>query len=99
MKNTHTITKAIYKSFAEQIAEDAIGRNYISDVFYVTDKDVEHRLELSLIIYRDRRSGEVTDIADVWWDSYTIETNEDGEPVLKINDFDMKLLYKELMGR
>ena len=28
-----------------------------------------------------------------------VETNENGEPVLKINDFDIKLLYKELMGR
>ena len=99
MKNPHTITKAIYKCFAEQIAECAVGRNYLSDVFYVTDKDVEHRLELSLIIYRDRRSGEVTDINDVWWDCCTIETNEDGAPLLKINDFDIALLYKELMGR
>ena len=99
MKNTHTITKAIYKSFAEQIVESAIGKNYTSGVFYITDREVMHRLELSLIIYRDENNGEVTDISDVWWDSYTIETNENGEPVLKINDFDIKLLYKELMGR
>lgn len=99
MKNLHTITNVIYNKFAEQIAARIIGRNYLSEVFTLTDGDVSHRLELSIIIYREAGSGEVVDISDVWWDCYTIETNEDGEPVLKINDFDFSLLHKALMGR
>ena len=43
-------------------------------------------------------SGELIDIGDVWWDCTTIEFDEDGEPVLKINDFDYKELYRIIMG-
>lgn len=99
MKNYYTITKSIYKAFAEQVAASAIGKNYLSEVFSVTDRDVTHRLELSIIIYREAGSGEVIDISDVWWDSCTIELTESGEQVLKINDFDFTQLYKELTGR
>ena len=99
MKNIHTITKVIYNKFAEQVAARAIGKNYLSEVFSVTDRDVTHRLELSIIIYREAGSGEVIDISDVWWDSCTIELTESGEQVLKINDFDFTQLYKELTGR
>ena len=84
---------------AEQVAARAIGKNYLSEVFSVTDRDVTHRLELSIIIYREAGSGEVIDISDVWWDSCTIELTESGEQVLKINDFDFAQLYKELTGR
>ena len=50
------------------------------------------------MIYREAGSGELIDIGDVWWDCTTIEFDEDGEPVLKINDFDYKELYRIIMG-
>jgi hypothetical protein len=42
-------------------------------------------------------SGQVTDIGDIWWDSYTIVEDEDGEPKLMINDFDFAILLEELL--
>ena len=75
------------------------GKHYLSEVFLLPDGEVTHRLELSIIIYREAGSGELIDISDVWWDSYTIESSQSGEPVLKINDFDFALLYKELIVR
>ena len=99
MKNIYSITKQHYKNFAEQIATSAAGKHYLSDIFSVAEGDVVHRLELSIIIYRDRGSGEVTGISDVWWDCYTIELGEDGEMRLKINNFDFTQLHKQLIGR
>ena len=77
-----------------------LGRaHYISGVFSHSIGGVVHRLELTLIVYREAGSGEIVDVSDVWWDSYTIEQGEDGEMVLKINDFDFAKLYKELIVR
>lgn len=99
MKNIYTIKKAIYRSFAEQIAQ-AVGRGcYLSGVFSCAEGDVVHKLELSIVIYRDKASGEIIEVSDVWWDSYTIERTVDGEPVLKINDFDFIMLKRELLGK
>ena len=99
MRNSYIITKNIYRAFAEQIAAKMEGLHYLSGVFSVADGEVVHRLELSIIIYREAGGGEVIDLSDVWWESYTIERQSDGEPRLKINDFDFALLYKALMGR
>ena len=98
MKKIYSITKACYKQFAEQIISKMDGQHYLSGIFSVVDGQVVHRLELSIIIYREAGSGEVAAISDVWWDSYTIERGEDSEPRLKVNDFDFALLYKQLMG-
>ena len=98
MKNTHTITREVYNFFAERISAKMVGKHYLSEVFKYDDGEVVHRLELSLMIYREAGSGELIDIGDVWWDCTTIEFDEDGEPVLKINDFDYKELYRIIMG-
>ena len=99
MKDIYTITKGCYRSFAEQIVSRLGRGHYISGVFSHSIGGVVHRLELTLIIYRDAGSGEIVDISDVWWDSYTIEQGESGEMVLKINDFDFALLCKQLIVR
>jgi hypothetical protein len=52
-----------------------------------------------MVVYRDKESGEIIDLAEVWWDSYTIENRADGDVVLKINDFDFALLCKQLIVR
>ena len=49
------------------------------------------------MVYRDAVSGRVTDICDVWWDSYTITEDADGQVVLKCNDFDFARLRSELI--
>lgn len=98
MKNIYSIKKRIYRDFAEQIAERIGNSCYLSGVFSVPEGDVVHRLELSIVIYRDGASGEIEAVSDVWWDSYTIERSISGEPVLKINDFDFRLLQKELVA-
>ena len=98
MENTHTITREVYNYFAERISARMEGKHYLSEVFNYDDGQVVHRLELSLMIYREASSGELIDIGDVWWDCTTIETDEDGEMTLKINDFDYKELYRIIMG-
>ena len=98
MKNTHTITREVYNYFAERISARMEGKHYLSEVFNYDDGQVVHRLELSLMIYREAGSGELIDIGDVWWDCTTIETDEDGEMTLKINDFDYHELYRTIMG-
>ena len=98
MENTHTITREVYNYFAERISARMEGKHYLSEVFNYDDGQVVHRLELSLMIYREAGSGELIDIGDVWWDCTTIETDEDGEMTLKINDFDYKELYRLIMG-
>jgi hypothetical protein len=54
-------------------------------------------LEASLIIYRDSKSGLIVDIEPIWWDSYTIIEQEEGEQKLMINDFDFSRLKEELL--
>ena len=99
MKDIYTITKGCYRSFAEQIVSRLGGGHYISGVFRHAEGEVVHRLELTMVVYRDKRSGEIIDLAEVWWDSYTIENRADGDVVLKINDFDFALLCKQLIVR
>lgn len=96
MSKTHTITKRIYQQFAEQIAQQIFDRDYLSGLFTVDDNQVRHILELCMVIYRNK-SGEITDLADVWWDCSTVEYDHNGEPRVKINDFDFALLYKALI--
>ena len=96
MKNIYTVTKGCYRDFAEQIAMKMEGRCYVSGAFYSGTDEVLHRLEVSLVVYRDRVSGCITDICDVWWDSCAIVTNEDGDIVPMINDFDFARLRSEL---
>lgn len=96
MKDIYTITKGCYRDFAAQIVERAGERCYLSGVFYSDQGDVRHRLEVNLVIYRDRSNWQIIDIGDVWWDSYTIVENEQGEPIPMINDFDFNRLREEL---
>ena len=94
MKDICTITKSCYRDFAEQIAQRIGSGNYLNGVFYSQTPQGQHRLEVSLIIYRDPISGLIVDIDAVWWDSYTI-IEQDEDPVLKINDFDFSILRGE----
>ena len=96
MKDIYTITKGCYRHFAEQIAQRVGSRCYLSGVFYSGTEEECHRLEVNLLIYRDLYNGQIVDISPVWWDSYTIVKDENGEIVLKINDFDFNKLRREL---
>ena len=97
MKDIYSINKGCYRDFAEQIALKIEDRCYLSGVFYSENGDVRHRLEISIVVYRDVVSGCITDICDVWWDSYTIVEDADGELALKCNDFDFARLRSELI--
>lgn len=97
MKDIYSITKGSYRDFAEQIAFKLEGRCYLSGVFYSQSGQVTHRLEISIVIYRDAVTGYITDICDVWWDSCTIVEDADGEVLLKCNDFDFARLRSELI--
>ena len=93
----YRIKKSHYRIFAEQIAQQIEGRDWFSGVLEVASDGLKHRLELVLVVYRDAKSGEVVDVADVWWDSCTF-TDESCTNPPKINDFDFAKLYKELVG-
>ena len=97
MKDICTITKSCYRDFAEQIAQKLEQRSYATGVFYSNAPHGQHRLEVSIIAYRNAESGEIVEISEIWWDSYTIIQQQDGEPKLMINDFDFSLLRKELL--
>lgn len=97
MKDIYSITKGCYRDLAEQIALKIEDRSYLSGVFYSENRGVCHRLEISIVVYRDAVSGSITDICDVWWDSYTITEDADGQVVLKCNDFDFARLRSELI--
>lgn len=97
MKSICTITKGCYRDFAEQIVQRIGSRSYLNGVFFSDSPKGQHRLEVNLIIYRDPISGLIVDIDAVWWDSYTIIEQEDGEPKLMINDFDFSRLKEELV--
>ena len=96
MKDICTITKSCYRDFAEQIAQKLEQRSYVTGVFYSNTPHGLHRLEVSMIAYHDTESGEILDVSEIWWDSYTI-IQQDGEQKLMINDFDFSLLRKELL--
>ena len=97
MKDIYSITKGSYRDFAEQIAFKIEGRCYLSGAFYSQSGDVTHRLEVNLVVYRDAVTGYITDICDVWWDSYTIVEDAEGEVTLACNDFDFARLRSELI--
>ena len=97
MKSIYTITKGCYRDIAEQIAQRIGSGCYLNGVFYSDSPHGRDCLEASLIIYRDSKSGLIVDIDAVWWDSYTIIEQEDGEPKLMINDFDFSRLKEELV--
>lgn len=97
MKDICRITRSCYRDFAEQIAAEIVGRGYLNGVYYHDSERGRDRLEVSLVIYRCPMSGQVTDIGDIWWDSYTIVEDKDGEPKLMINDFDFSILLEELL--
>lgn len=97
MRDICTITKGCYRDFAEQIAQEIGRSNYLNGVFYSDSPKGRHRLEVSLIVYREAKGGRIIDIGDIWWDSYTIIEQEDGEPKLMINDFDFARLREELV--
>lgn len=97
MKSICTITKGCYRDFAEQIALKLEQRSYVTGVFQSESAEGRHRLEVSLIAYRDPVSGQVVDVSEVWWDSYTIIEQQEGEQKLMINDFDFSRLKKELL--
>lgn len=97
MKDICTITKSCYRDFAEQIAQKLEQRSYVTGVFYSNTPHGQHRLEVSIIAYRNAESGEIVEISEIWWDSYTIIQQQNGEPKLMINDFDFSLLRKELL--
>ena len=99
MKDIYTITKGCYRGFAEQIVSRLDGGHYISGVFRHAVGDIVHRLELTMMVYRDKSTRQIVDVSEVWWDSYTIVPTVGGDVVLKINDFDFALLCKELIVR
>ena len=59
MKDICTITKSCYRDFAEQIAQKLEQRSYVTGVFYSNAPHGQHRLEVSIIAYRNAESGEI----------------------------------------
>jgi hypothetical protein len=92
-----SVSEICYDDFAEKIVAAVGKREYFSGVFYSHTPDVSYRLELSIAIYRDQKSGEVVDVAFVWWDCTTIVEDEDGGECFMPNDFDIDRLYELLV--
>lgn len=95
MSNIYRITKAIYSQMAEQLALRVENDDFYSGTIGISDGDRVHYLELSIVLYRDRASGEVIDIEAIWWESYTIDERCDSTP--QINDFDFSLFKRALL--
>lgn len=96
-KDMYRIKKSDYCKFAEQIAERAEEKDWFSGVVEVLSDGLLHRLELTMVIYRDPKSRKITDVADVWWDSCTFTSENYTTPPM-INDFDFGRLCEALLG-
>lgn len=93
----YAIKKTDYCKFAEQIALRAEDRNWFSGVLELSSDGLLHRLELTMVIYRDPKSHKITDVADVWWDSCTFTSENYTTPPM-VNDFDFVRFREALLG-
>lgn len=82
------ITPALYALVAERLAEAIDDKQWFSGTIEISAPQMECRLKLSAIIYRDGHSpSDITDIVPVWWEFIT---EVDGEECL--NDFSFRYL-------
>ncbi len=97
MTKVWKIRDCTYRDFAEQVVQRAGWRHYVSGVFYSHEAECSHRLELSLVLYRDPMDATVVDIVAVWWDCTTEREAPNGEITTEPNDFDINRLYEVMI--
>lgn len=81
------ITSALYQEAANYLAEAIGEEEYFSGKVEFNSENVECRLTISVIVYRNRVSGEINDLVPVWWE---FDTLVDGEE--RLNDFSFRYL-------
>lgn len=91
----YNITKEQYEEVKNQLLEEIEEKNYwsgqINDQF---EDGVDYQLNLTVIIYRSKEDGTITDLVPIWWEFHTWE-NEDSDVEIA-NDFLFSELHKHM---
>lgn len=89
----YIVSDNLYSETAQKLIEAIDDRNYISESIEWQHGEIDCRLVLSAVIYREKRpmpegtACTITDIVPVWWEFHT--SDDEGE---KLNDFSFSTL-------
>lgn len=94
------ITEEIYRTFAKELLDELLDRDYYNGSIEVDDGDETYRLTLVAMFYRrdvvapDGRWSEIYDVVPIWWELRTFVGDDREE---EINDAEFGRLKEYLV--